>query len=207
VRGRDVRRWKVAEPLWMLWPPAGGWRKPPRWVERLAEARGVGIETLRLKYVRPEHVGIKVVWKDLSRGFCAAVLEDSIRLGDRSIPLVPNQTLYSLDSSTIDEAHVLAALLNSTIVNVLAIAIAERAKDFYFRYFGRTVARLPLPNVAPSSASWPQLLRAARRARRSPDTSLDEIDAAVCPLYGVSPAEHARLATFLRKRLGFDGDA
>jgi hypothetical protein len=207
VRGRDVRRWKIAEPLWMLWPPAGGWRKPPRWAERLAEARGVGIETLRLKYVRPEHVGIKVVWKDLSRGFCAAVLEDSIRLGDRNIPLVPNQTLYSLDSSSIDEAHVLAALLNSTIVNVLAIAIAERAKDFYFRYFGRTVARLPLPNVAPSSTSWTQLLRAAHRARRNPLIDCDEIDATVASLYGVSSAEHARLATFLRRRLGFDDDA
>jgi len=207
VRGRDVRRWKVAEPPWMLWPPAGGWRKPPRWVERLTEVRGVEIETLRLKYVRPEHVGIKVVWKDLSRGFCAAVLEDSIRLGDRNIPIVPNQTLYSLDCASIEEAHVLAALLNSTIVNVLAIAIAERAKDFYFRYFGRTVARLPLPSVAPSSAPWTQLLRAARRARRNPSIDCAEIDAAVASLYGVSSAEHARLASFLRKRLGMDGDA
>jgi hypothetical protein len=207
VRGRDVRRWRIADPPWMLWPPAGGWSRPPKWVERLADARGVGVETLRLKYVRPEHVGIKVVWKDLSRGFCAAVLEDSIRVGERAIPLVPNQTLYSLDASTAEEAHVLAALLNSTIVNVLAIAVAERAKDFYFRYFGRTVARLPLPAVAASSDSWTRLLRAARRARRSPDRLGDEIDLAVATLYGVTPAEHARLASFLRKRLGLNGDA
>ncbi|MEA2336544.1 MAG: hypothetical protein QOE82_551 [Thermoanaerobaculia bacterium] len=204
VRGRDVRRWKVADPPWMLWPPAGGWRKPPRWVERFADARGIEIETLRLKYVRPEHVGIKVVWKDLSRGFCAAVLEDSFRLGERHIPLVPNQTLYSLDSSSIDEAYVLAALLNSTIVNVLAIAIAERAKDFYFRYFGRTVARLPLPAVEPSSAMWVRLLRAARRAKRKPNDAGEEIDLAVASLYGVSPAEHKRLASFLLRRLGLN---
>ena len=207
ARGRDVRRWKVAEPAWMLWPPAGGWRRPPRWVERMAEARGIEIETLRLSYVRPEHVGIKVVWKDLSRGLCAAVLEDTMRLGDRGIPLVPNQTLYALDTVSIEEAHVLAALLNSTIVNVLAIAIAERAKDFYFRYFGRTIARLPLPAIAPSSESWMQLLRAARRARRNPEAVGDEIDATVAALYGVSAEEHARLASFLRKRLGMDGDA
>jgi hypothetical protein len=191
----------------MLWPPAGGWRRPPRWVERFAEARGVEVETLRLAYVRPEHVGIKVVWKDLSRGLCAAVLEDSVRLGDRAIPLVPNQTLYALDAVSIEEAYVLAALLNSTIVNVLAIAVAERAKDFYFRYFGRTVARLPLPAVAPSSGSWARLLRAARRARRTPETAGDDIDATVAALYGVSAGEHARLASFLRKRLGMDGDA
>jgi hypothetical protein len=207
VRGRDVRRWQVADPAWMLWPPAGGWRKPPRWVERLVEARGLELETLRLAYVRPEHVGIKVVWKDLSRGLCAAVLEDSIRLGDRGIPLVPNQTLYALDAASMEEAHVLAALLNSTIVNVLAIAIAERAKDFYFRYFGRTVARLPLPAVTPSSESWAQLLRAARRARRSPQNGGDDIDSTVAALYGVTAEEHARLALFLRKRLGMDGDA
>lgn len=207
VRGRDVRRWTIADPPWMLWPPAGGWRKPPKWVERFADARGLDVETLRLKYVRPEHVGIKVVWKDLSRGFNAAVLEDSLRLGERNIPLVPNQTLYSLDAATIEEAHVLAALLNSTIVNVLTIAIAERAKDFYFRYFGRTVARLPLPVVATSSDAWTQLLRAARRARRHPDRVCDEIDLAVASLYGVTPAEHARLASFLRTRLGFNGDA
>jgi hypothetical protein len=207
ARGRDVRRWRVADPAWMLWPPAGGWRKVPGWVERFAEARGVDVETLRLSYVRPEHIGIKVVWKDLSRGLCAAVLEDSVRFGDRGIPLVPNQTLYALDCASIDEAFVLAALLNSTIVNVLAVAIAERAKDFHFRYFGRTVARLPLPSVTPSDGAWTRLLRAARRARRHPQMSGDEIDATVAALYGVSAEEHARLAAFLRKRLGMDGDA
>jgi hypothetical protein len=207
ARGRDVRRWQIAEPAWMLWPPAGGWRKPPRWVERLAEARGVAVETLRLKYVRPEHVGIKVVWKDLSRGLCAAVLDESMRLGERSIPLVPNQTLYALDAVSVDEAYVIAALLNSTIVNVLAVAIAERAKDFCFRYFGRTIARLPLPVVAPSTDSWRLLLRAARRARRNPRCGNDEIDLVVAALYGVSPEEHARLSSFLLQRLGMDGDA
>jgi hypothetical protein len=55
------------------------------------------------------------------------------------------------------------------------------------------------------------LLRAARRARRNPDRAPDEINAeidlAVNALYGVLPAEHARLASFLRTRLGFNGDA
>lgn len=206
VRGRDVRRWKVAEPSWMLWPPAGGWPRPPRWVERLAEARGVEVDSLRLSYVRPEHVGIKVVWKDLSRGLCAAVLEEAMHLGDRAIPLVPNQTLYALDAASVDEAYVFAALLNSTIVNVLAIAIAERAKDSYFRYFGRTVARLPLPLVSSSSASWTSLLRAARRASTSP-AAMDDIDRIVAALYGVPLHEHERLTSFLHKRLGMTGHA
>jgi hypothetical protein len=210
VRGRDVKRWKVAEASWMLWPPAGGWPNPPRWVERFAEARGVEVASLQLSYVKPQHVGIKVVWKDLSRGLCAAVLEDAIRLGERSIPLVPNQTLYSIDMASVDEAHVVAALLNSTIVNVLAIAVAERAKDSHFRYFARTVARLPLPAVMPSSASWARLLRAARHAADSLEAlpeAMTEIDQTVAALYGVSQHEHERLASFLHQRLGMAGDA
>ncbi len=207
VRGRDVRRWRVAEPAWMLWPPQGGWLKPPRWAERFAESRGVAAETLKLSYVRPEHVGVKVIWRDLSRGLCAAVLDESIHCGAKRIPLVPNQTLYALDAASLDEAYVLAALLNSTIVNVLAVAIAERAKDSFFRYFGRTIARLPLPAVAPSSDAWVRLLRAARRASRSPDGTTGDIDVTVAALYGVSADEHARLSRFLQGRLGMSGDA
>jgi hypothetical protein len=190
----------------MLWPPPDGWPNPPAWIKRFAAARGVEVNSLQLSYVRPEHVGIKVVWKDLSRGLWAAVLEDAVRLGDRTIPLVPNQTLYALDAASIDEAYVLAALLNSTIINVLAIATAERAKDSHFRYFGRTIARLPFPAVRSASVSWTKLLRAARRAETSP-AAMGEIDRTVAALFGVSPDEHERLALFLRKRLGFDGDA
>jgi hypothetical protein len=122
---------------------------------------------------------------------------------------VPNQTLYALDATSVDEAHVIAALLNSTILNVLAIAITERAKDSYFRYFGRTIARLPLPSLSPSSVAWSRLLRAARRAAVNPSAlvAMDEIDRVVAALYGVSAHEHERLAAFLRQRLGMAGDA
>ena len=53
---------------------------------------------------------------------------------------------------------------------------AERAKDFHYRYFGRTIARIPLPHAA---LSMP-----------------------IAKAYGVSPAEEARLAEFLARRLG-----
>lgn len=194
VRGRDVRRWKIAEPAWMLWPPPRGWRRPARWLEEFARVRGVAPADLRLSYVRPEHLGVKVVWKDLSRGICAAVLGES-RGG---VPLVPNQTLYSLDAASHDEARVLAAALSSTIVNALAVAVAERAKDCYFRYFGRTIARLPLPRIEPGSAAWAALLRGAR------GEDLGEIDRVMAELYGVTAGEHARLAEILRQRLGGD---
>jgi hypothetical protein len=209
VRGRDVRRWTIGEPAWMLWPPPRGWcgraRPRARWLEKFAEARGVEVDALRLSYVRPEHLGIKVIWKDLSRGICAAVLHDTRTTHGRPLPLVPNQTLYALDAASVDEAHVLAAALNSTIVNALTVAVAERAKDSYFRYFARTIARVPLPKLEASHPAWEQLLRCARRAAHDPD-AIVEIDRVMADLYGVSAEEHARLAEYLRRRLGYAGD-
>lgn len=199
VRGRDVRRWSVAEPAWMLWPPARGFR-------RFAATRGLDPDAFQLSYVRPEHLGIKVVWKDLSRGICAAVLPDVRTIHGRTVPVVPNQTLYALDAASMDEAHVIAAALNSTVVNAFAVAVAERAKDFYFRYFGRTIARLPFPRLDSTGEMWQSLLRCARQAARGANVA-DEIDAVMAELYGVTRPEHARLAEYLRARLGYAGDA
>ena len=167
----------------MLWPPPRGWDRIPRWLERLSAARGVSPDDLQLAYVRSAHAGTKVVWKDVSRGIAAAVLRDSVRIEGHRVRLIPNQTLYVLDASTVDDAHVLASLLNSTIVNVLAIVIAERAKDFHYRYFGRTIARIPLPRID----------GVVRNAT----------DQSIADLYGVTAAEHARLGHFLQQRLGF----
>jgi hypothetical protein len=192
IRGRDVKRWSAGDGAWMLWPPPGGWRKPPRWLQRFAEARAIPVNDLRLSYVRPEHAGIKVVWKDLSRGLCAAVAGET---------LIPNQTLYVLDAATTEEAHVLAALFNSTIVNCLTICVAERAKDFHYRYFGRTMARIPLPLVQAGSEAWTRLARCARRGRDGFEV-MSEVDATVSELYGVTPAEHSRIAAFVARRLG-----
>jgi hypothetical protein len=180
VRGRDVMPCHIRGASWMLWPPRGGWDRIPRWLERFAQARGIDPDDLQLAYLRPEHTGIKVVWKDLSRGICAAVLGDCEAIDGHRIPLVPNQTLYALEANSLDEAKAITAVLNSTIVNALAVITAERAKDFHYRYFGRTVARIPLPLNALST----ELGRA----------------------YGVTPAEEGRLAQFLARRLGKAAD-
>ena len=197
VRGRDTRRWKAAAKQWMLWPPPNGWEKVPRWLERFAGAHRIDIAELKLQYVRAEHLGIKVVWKDLSRGLSAAVLGHSQQVGGRAVPLIPNQTLYLLDAKSLDEARVIAALMNSTTFGALALCTAERAKDSYFRYFGRTIASIPLPRVGRSSADWCELVNLVRRSASS------EIDAVVAALYGVSPEEHEVLAQFVARRLGF----
>ncbi len=201
VRGRDLRRWSASASQWMLWPPRGGWKRPPRWLERFAAARGLELTDLRLSYVRPEHLGIKVAWKDLSRGLCAAVLPDAVHIAGRPLPLIPNQTLYVLEAASLDEAHALAALLNSTIVNALALCIAERAKDLHYRYFARTVARVPLPAIAPRSVPWARLVRCSRRAHQGADVA-EEVDRIAAALYGVSDDELATLRELVARRLG-----
>jgi len=197
VRGRDLQRWSAAASQWMLWPPAGGWKKPPRWVEQLAGARGIDPGDLRLSFVRAEHVGIKVAWKDLSRGFAAAVLPDVVHVNETAFPLVPNQTLYALDAVSLGEAYGIAAILNSSVAGALMVAVAERAKDAHYRYFGRTVAALPWADADPESD---KLVRLSRRAHRGSDV-MEEIDEVVARLYGVTHAELAVLRRFLGSRL------
>jgi hypothetical protein len=203
VRGRDVQRWSATASQWMLWPPHGGWRERPEWLLALAKQREVDPDSLRLAYVRPEHVGIKVAWRDLARGMTAAVLPDVCNIDGHSLPLIPNQTLYSLDAASLDEAYALAAVLNSTVVDALLVATAERAKDAHYRYFGRTVARLPLPSIAAGSALWERLVRLARRAQHGADVAR-ELDRVVAAEYGVSDAELAILRTFVLRRLDRD---
>ena len=197
VRGRDLRRWSCAGSSWMLWPPASGWRAVPRWLERLARARGADPSDLVLSFVRPEHVGVKVAWKDLARGMTAAVLGDSVEVAGTAVPLVPNQTLYAIDASSLGEAHALAALLNSTVAGALMLATAERAKDRHYRYFGRTVAALPVPEMSPQ---WDDLARCARRAAQGAPVE-DEIDRLAARLYGITPREQRLLADFVARRL------
>jgi len=191
VRGRDVKRWSVRGSQWMLWPPAAGWKTPPKWLQRLAESRGGS--DWRLAFVRPEHVGIKVAWKDVSRGMAAVVLPDVV---DGTIPLIPNQTLYFVDAVSMCEAYAICAVLNSTIADSLLLAVAERAKDAHFRYFGRTVARMPFPRLDDRDA----LVRLSRRAHRNGGIG-DELDAAVAKLYGIDDSELATLRAFVDHRL------
>lgn len=196
VRGRDVRKWTAEASEWMLWPPVGGWRTVPAWLNKLSQARGVKPSAFRLSYLRPEHRGVKIAWKDVSRGMVAAVMPESVSIGGRNFPLIPNQTLYFLDASSLDEAHFLGALLNSTIADALLLSVAERAKDGHFRYFGRTVARMPFPAVA-SKLLHQELVRAARR--KDVGESLDLLAAEA---YGVSFAELSVLQRFVAGRLG-----
>lgn len=201
VRGRDLQRWQVRGSSWMLWPPRDGWRRPPGWLEELAKAEGVEARAFVLAYVRPEHAGMKVVWKDVARGLAAAVLPDRIDIDGFEFTLVPNQTLYGIEAVSRDEAYALAAILNSTLFGSLVVPFAERAKDDHFRYFGRTIGRVPLPQVGRRTAEFRRLVRLSRCAHGGGNVQ-PELDELVAQLYGISSAEHERLRRLLDARLG-----
>jgi hypothetical protein len=198
VRGRDVRRWHAASSEWMLWPPARGWPEPPGWLIPFAAARGARPQDVKLSFVRPEHVGVKVVWKDLSRGLAAAVVGDEEEVGGTRLPLIPNQTLYAIDCASYDEAHAIAAILNSKVATALLLTVTERAKDAHQRYFGRTVATLPWCMTA---RDQDRLSRLSRMAHRGENID-EELDRIVARLYGLSSRELEILRSFMERRLG-----
>jgi hypothetical protein len=202
VRGRDVRRWAWTDSTWMLWP--AGFHGDLALARALARKLGVTREALRLSYVRSEHLGLKVAWKDVSRGLAAAVLPDRTLIDGMWFSVVPNQTLYSLDVATKDEGYVLAALLNSTVANALALETAERAKDHHWRYQASGVASLPIPRVDTASEAWRALIRVARRAVAG-DEDGRELNKLVAGLYGIDSNELEQLERFVDARLGRSG--
>ena len=194
VRGRDVRRWRAEASTWMRWPD--GAAKGGR--------RSVGEENaLTLAYVKPEHLGVKVAWKDISRGMQAVVLPETVRVGSHDIPLIPNQTLYMIDATSLDEAFVLCAILNSTVFNALAAAVCDRAKDFHFRYFASSLRNLPFPAFPMQPQRFSTLARLSRRAHQGCDLD-EEIDGEVNALYGLQVAASEDLAQFVAERLRRD---
>ncbi len=200
IRGRDLRRWAAWDSTWMLWPPPRGGMVPP-WLGEVARASGIEASRLRLEYVRPEHLGIKVGWKDLSRGLKAAVLPASTSVAGEEFAVVPNQTVYSLDAASMEEAYVLAACLNSAVFNALAVERAEPAKDSHYRYLAATVGAVPMPVLEPDEEVFAALARLSRRAHVGVDVSR-EIDLIVAAAYGVSEGELDILSSYVSARLG-----
>lgn len=199
IRGRDVRRWRAERGSWMLLPPLRRGSRDRAWTGRVASALGIDVDSFRLSYVQPEHFGIKVVWKDVSRGLQALVLPATVTVDAAEFPMVPNQTLYLLEAATLQEAFALAALFNSTIFNALVIAVADRAKDWHYRYFGSTIRQTVMPPLELSDMR--QLAALSRRAHRGQELGA-EIDGIARSLYGLSRREVSLLESFLAGRLG-----
>lgn len=201
VRGRDLRAWRAEASMWMLWPPANGWGPGCAWVDEVASALGMNRKDLRLSWVRAEHLGTKVAWKDVSRGLQASVLPATTLIEGHEFHLIPNQTLYSIDTASMDEARMLAALLNSTVARAFALASAERAKDRHFRFFGSLIAGLPLPLLETGSAARHALIRLARQAEAGVDVQ-EALDIVAMQAWQLDARDMEVLARFERSKIG-----
>ena len=189
VRGEQLARWRITEggeaiiwthgsdgrPLPVLPPRARRWLE--QWRPRLAartDARDSCWWSL-FRTAAADGRRPRVVWADMGKAPRAAVIAS----GDARVPL---NSCYVVACDREDDAHALAALLNSPVAAAWLNALAEPARGGYRRYLGWTVALLPVPRdweraralLAPlavrAAAGHPpdddQLLTAAARAYR-----------------------------------------
>ena len=199
ARGEHVRAWSLTAdaarsaivwthdargPVDVLPPLARSWLA--RWQRRL-EGRSDGRAGRWWALFRTEaarHDRARVVWGDIGRVPRALVL----RTGDRTVPL---NTCYVIRAATEDDAHALAALLNSPLAAAWLNAIAEPARGGYRRYLGWTCARLPLPRDWPRAKALLAPLGRAGHAGAPP--SDEQLVRVVCDAYGIDSAEVAPL--------------
>ena len=200
ARGEHVRAWSLtaaAQRSAIVWthdargapasalpPLARGWLA--RWRGRLegrSDGRGARWWALyRTEAARTDRA--RVVWGDIGRTPRALVL----RVGDRTVPL---NTCYVVRAATEDDAHALAALVNSPLAAAWLNAIAEPARGGYHRYLGWTCARLPVPTDWPRARALLAPLGRDGAAGAPPSDAL--LVRIACQAYGVEPSVVAPL--------------
>lgn len=192
VRGRDLRRWRALDSLWMVCPEPDA-----VWLDLWSANRGSAPR--ELAYLRREHFMPKVVWKDLGRGMTAAALAPTRIFDSFDVRVVPNQTVYCAAVENLDKAYLAAAILNGTISGAWLVSIADRAKDSHYRYFGRSVATVPIPELTPALATT---VVAAARFAGTDGEARERVERMILDAYGLDRREEAALASFLARRLG-----
>ncbi len=148
VRGRDLTRWLARPRLFVLWPydrsgrPLDRLEGPlaqrltPHWdhLKRRSDYRGGPVwQLFRTKLAFAPH---RVLWPDLARALAAVVPPPEV---------VPLNTVYGIATRTADDAHALAALLNTGWCTALARLVADPARGGFRRFNARVVGSLPLP--------------------------------------------------------------
>jgi hypothetical protein len=194
VRGEYLARWRVIErgetiiwthaadgrPLPVLPPRARRWLE--RWRPRLAgrtDVRGSCWWSL-FRTAAADCRRTRVVWADMGKTPRAAV----IRPGDALVPL---NSCYVVACDREDDAHALAALLNSPVAAAWLNALAEPARGGYRRYLGWTVALLPVPRDWERARALLAPLSVRAAAGHEPDDG--ELLHAVARAYRVRPAD------------------
>jgi hypothetical protein len=208
VRGEHLRPWAIAADAAesaIVWThdarggpvatlPREGARWLSRWRRRL-ELRSDGCGARWWTLFRTEAARSdrpRVVWGDIGRAPRAVVLD----AGD---PTVPLNTCYVARVATADDAHALAALLNSRVAAAWLAVLAEPARGGYRRYLGWTCARLPIPRDWDAARERLSSLgrAAAARAAQGAAPDLHALDEAVLEAFGVHADHVAPLLRWL----------
>lgn len=203
LRGADIRAWHCTSERHVLWLYDEHLRlraPPPRLVGRYLErharqldTRASNASTGRLFRISGGLLESMVLWRDLAPRLDAVALP---RAADRPVPL--NSVYFVALGRDDDAAFTLTAYLNSLPMRVFARAIAERAKDAFFRFFAWTVAVLPLPGDWHGTLAG-ELCRLARDAHEAGGMDAESavrLDALVARSYGLGEDDLRALTEF-----------
>ncbi len=220
LRGEDMQAWRFSPARALLWthdeaghplpklPPATRdyLSRHVRALEKRIDLRP-GQPFWTLFRARPEKWGLRVAWRDIAPEPGAVVIPSRVPFLDSAVPLISLNTVYQIPVASDEDAHFLAAVLNSTVARAYLKAIAERATGGYFRFLGWTVALLPFPEE-PDAAVRVSCIELSRHAHRAVRLSPDErrrLDELVARLYRLGSGELDTLRSF-DARLSNRGD-
>jgi Eco57I restriction-modification methylase len=174
IRGRDVSAWHTEPRVHLIWTHGPDGRALPRLPAELAERLDPQVSRLhrrsdyrggppwQLFRVGLASARYRVVWPDLARRLLAAVPAPAA---------VPLNTVYGIATRTLDDAHALAALLNSRWLSALAALHADPARGGFRRFNAGVVRELPIPPV--ESPAWARLIDWGRASTVDDDAIAD----------------------------------
>ncbi|NIN71260.1 MAG: hypothetical protein GTO46_04845 [Gemmatimonadetes bacterium] len=211
LRGEDLQAWRFSPGRALLWthddegyplsklPSATRnylRRHEPALEKRVDLKPGQPFWTLFR--TRPEKWTLRVAWRDIAPEPGAAVVPPRVPFLDGTAPLISLNTVYQIPAASDEDAHFLAAVLNSTVARAYLKAIAERATGGYFRFLGWTVALLPFPEE-PDAAVRMRCIELSRHAHAGGGLETAErqrLDELVARLYGLGPRGLGTLRSF-----------
>lgn len=175
LRGRDIARWRSVPRMFVLWTHDAAGRPLPRLPDAVAARLAPHADRLRRRsdyrdgpvwqvFRTPLAVAAhRVVWADLARELAAVVPPPDV---------VPLNTVYGVITRTAEDAHALAALLNTRWCTALVRLAADPARGGYRRFNARVVGGLPLPRI--DARHW-QILAAHGRNHEPADVLVGDL--------------------------------
>jgi adenine-specific DNA-methyltransferase len=211
LRGEDLAAWRFSAGRALIWthddegqplpnlPPAtrDHLSRHVRALEKRIDLRP-GQPFWTLFRTRPEKWALRVAWRDIAPEPGAAVVPPRVPFLDGTAPLISLNTVYQIPAASDEDAHFLAAVLNSTVARSYLKAIAERATGGYFRFLGWTVALLPFPEE-PDAAVRMRCIELSRHAHATGGLTAGEhrrLDELVARLYGLGARALSTLRSF-----------